>query len=111
MADPKLPAAKRRLSLLLRDEEYGPKLVRLDRAGERRVLDLIYENRGREARTVLTDLDSQRRRSRSLRSIARTYAHKAPAQRTADWKSTRSLPTVVADEAAFWELYSAMMAA
>ena len=55
MPDPRLPAAKRRLAALLHDEEYGAKLALLKRADERTVLDLVYENRGREARRARRD--------------------------------------------------------
>jgi hypothetical protein len=110
MADPQLANAKRRLALMLRDEEYGPKLARLRGTDERRVLDLIYENRGMEARSALRDLDAARRLKRSLRDIARDYTRKSPDRRSADWKSTRNLPTVKNAETDFWELYSAMMA-
>lgn len=109
MPDAQLPSAKRRLAALLRDEDYGPKLARLNRADERVVLDLIYHNRGREARQVLNDLDRQRRRGRTIRDIAKRYAGKPKRQRTADWKATR---LAVADsETQFWDMYKAMVAA
>lgn len=103
MPDPKLPAAKRRLAALLRDEEYGPKLVRLNRTDERRVLDLIYDNRGREARQVLTDLDAGRRRHRTFRDKARDYRSLPPRTRRQTWSNI--MEDVQDHEAEFWELY------
>jgi hypothetical protein len=110
MADPKLPAAKRRLALLLRDEEYGPKLVRLNRADERRVLELVYEGDGRQARRLINDLDSGRRRRRTLGEKARDYARKPRRQRSAEWRAI--MEEVENHEGQFWALYrSAVLAA
>jgi hypothetical protein len=109
MADPKLPAAKRRLSAILRDEEYGPKLVRLNRADERRVLDLVYENRGREARQAIDDLDAARRRRRTLGEKARDYARLPRRTRSQTWQTTMS--SVKDHEAQFWKLYRAAVLA
>ena len=109
MTDPKLPAAKRRLASLLRDEEYGPKLVRLNRADERRVLDLVYENRGREARQAIDDLDSGRRRRRTLGTKARDYARLPRRTRSAEWRNI--MDEVETHESQFWALYrSAVLA-
>ena len=52
--------ALRRLRSLLADEEYGPKLARLRGADERRALDLVEANRGREARQYIQDADQRR---------------------------------------------------
>lgn len=105
MSDPKLPAAKRRLNALLRDEEYGPKLVRLRRADERHVLELVYENRGREARQAIDDLDASRRRRRTLGEKARDYARLPRRTRSQTWQ------TVKDQESLFWSLYrSAVLA-
>jgi len=109
MTDPKLPAAKRRLALLLRDEEYGPKLVRLNRADERRVLDLVYEGKGREARAAIDDLDSGRRRRRTLGEKARSYARLPRRTRTAEWRNT--MESVKDHEQQFWALYRAAVLA
>jgi hypothetical protein len=109
MADPKLPAAKRRLALLLRDEEYGPKLVRLNRADERRVLDLVYEGNGREARKAIDDLDAGRRRRRTLGEKARAYARLPRRTRSAEWRAI--MEEVESHEGQFWALYrSAVLA-
>jgi hypothetical protein len=102
MADPKLPSAKRRLATLLRDEEYGPKLARLNRKDERIVLDLIYENRGREARTELDRLDAGRRQVRTSKSRAKRYAGLTPRQRTEQWHTYRD-----GSDAEFWAAYRA----
>lgn len=103
MADPKMPAAKRRLALLLRDEEYGPKLARLRRADERQVLDLVYENRGREARAAIVDLDKGRRLKRTLGEKARSYARLPGRTRSAQWRQT--MDSVRDQESSFWALY------
>lgn len=105
MADPKLPMAKRRLARLLADEEYGPKLVRLNRHDERRVLDLIYENRGAEARKAIEELDTGRRKRRTLGEKARAYARLSPRNRSREWTSVRDF------EAQFWSLYRAAVLA
>lgn len=52
--------ARRRLQTLLSDEDYGPKLARLRGADERRVLRLISENRGAEARREILAADERR---------------------------------------------------
>lgn len=109
MPDPKLPAAKRRLSVLLRDVDYGPKLVRLNRADERHVLDLVYENRGREARQAIDDLDSARRRRRTLGEKARDYARLPRRTRSQTWQTTMS--SVKDHESQFWALYRAAVLA
>lgn len=110
MPDPKLPAAKRRLAALLRNEEYGPKLARLRRADERRVLDLVYENQGREARQAIDDLDSRRRRRRTLGEKARSYARLPRRNRSSQWRTT--MDDIHGHEQQFWSLYrSAVLAA
>lgn len=53
--------ARRRLQRLLDDEDYGPKLARLRGEDERRVLRLISENRGAEARAEIQAADERRR--------------------------------------------------
>jgi hypothetical protein len=109
MADPKLPAAKRRLALLLRDEEYGPKLVRLNRADERRVLDLVYEGNGREARKLINELDTGRRRRRTLGEKARAYARLPRQTRSTEWRAI--MREVEDNESQFWGLYRAAVLA
>lgn len=110
MPDPKLPTAKRRLNALLRDEDYGPKLVRLNRADERYVLDLVYEGRGREARQAIDDLDERRRLKRTLGGKARAYARLASPVRSQMWHTAMS--DAKDHESQFWALYrSAVLAA
>jgi hypothetical protein len=109
MADPKLPSAKRRLNALLRDEDYGPKLVRLKREDERRVLELVYENKGKEARQLIDDLDSARRRRRTLGEKARDYARLPRRTRKDRWQTAMS--QAQDHEQEFWALYrSAVLA-
>lgn len=109
MSDPKLPAAKRRLSALLRDEEYGPKLARLKRADERQVLDLVYEGKGREARKAIDDLDAGRRRRRTLGEKARGYARLPRRTRSDEWRNV--MEDVRDHEAQFWALYKSAVLA
>lgn len=63
-------AAIRRLNYILSDELYGPKLARLTGEDERRVLELIDQNRGKEARAAILEAD-ERRRARK-RQVSRT---------------------------------------
>jgi hypothetical protein len=109
MSDPKLPAAKRRLHALLRDEEYGPKLARLNRHDERVVLDLVYEGKGLEARRALNDLDAGRRRRRTLGEKARGYARLPRRTRSSEWRNV--MEDVRDHEQQFWNLYRAAVLA
>jgi hypothetical protein len=60
--------ALRRLARILSNEEYGPKLARLRGEDEKRVLRLIEQNRGDEARKAILEADENRReRQRELR--------------------------------------------
>lgn len=52
---------RRRLATLLGDEDYGPKLARLRGADEQRALQLIHDNRGKEARAHILAADERRR--------------------------------------------------
>jgi len=97
-------AAERRLAALLRDEEYGPKLVRLNRTDERTILDLIDANRGREARNELDRLDWARRTHRTNRETAASYARLPKAQRKAEWRNIKKRKKD-RNEAEFWKLY------
>lgn len=54
-------AEQARLRRILNDEHYGPALVRLTKAEQRRVLDLIEQNRGAEARKLIDELDRKRK--------------------------------------------------
>ena len=75
-----------RLRTLLRDEDYGPKLARLRGADERRVLDLVEQNRGREARAAILDADERRRaheREARRRTLFRRAADNVAAQHSA----------------------------
>ncbi len=109
MSDPKLPAAKRRLAALLRDVEYGPKLARLNRADERIVLDLVYENKGREARKAIDDLDRARRAKRTIGGKARAYARLPRGTRSTQWP--KAMDDAKDHEAQFWNAYKAAVLA
>lgn len=52
--------AVKRLERILADEDYGPKLARLNRKDEAHILDLIDRNKGREARKEILRLDTER---------------------------------------------------
>lgn len=60
-------AAVKRLERILADEDYGPKLARMNRKNEAYILDLIDRNKGREARKEILRLDEQRRAARRTR--------------------------------------------
>jgi hypothetical protein len=76
--------ASRRLNRILRDEDYGARLVRLNRTDQRRILDLIDANRGAQARREILRLDAERiARSRVHRRALR-YAHLPEDQRAGD---------------------------
>lgn len=53
--------SRKRLAYILSDELYGPMLARLRGDRERRVLDLIDQNRGKEARQAILEGDEERR--------------------------------------------------
>lgn len=53
-------AEQLRLKRILDNEDYGPKLVRLNKSQQRVVLDLISANKGREARTAILKFDEER---------------------------------------------------
>lgn len=109
MSDPNLSAAQKRLNALLRDEEYGPKLVRLNRTDERVILDMIYENRGREARKELNRLDENRRAHRTMRSNANRYAKLPVQKRSQEWRNIKKRTKNHENE--FWRLYRAAVLA
>lgn len=67
-------AAMRRLESILNNEEYGPKLVRLNRTDEAYILDLVDRNQGLKARKEILRLDEQRRSN----ARERRQARKAP---------------------------------
>ena len=58
-------AYRRRVKTLLDNEDYGPKLARLNNEDQRSVLELVYRNQGREARSEILRLDRQRRALRN----------------------------------------------
>lgn len=66
------PAA-RRLSRILADEDYGPKLVRLSQRDQRRVLDLIDANEGRQARAEILAADERRIERKNEREKEQRY--------------------------------------
>ena len=74
--------ASRRLNRILRDEDYGPKLVRLNRTDQRRILNLIDANRGAQARREILRLDEERRHRNTVRRRALRYYHLPEDERT-----------------------------
>lgn len=76
--------ASRRLNRILRDEDFGPKLVRLNRVDQRRILDLVDANRGAQARKEILRLDAERHSRRTVRRRALRYSHLPPDERTGE---------------------------
>lgn len=54
-------AYRRRLRAILLDEDYGPRLARLNVADTAAVLALVEANQGRQARALILQLDQARR--------------------------------------------------
>lgn len=92
--------ASRRLNRILRDEDYGAKLVRLSRTDQRHILDLIDANRGAQARREILRLDEERRRSATVRRRALRYAHLPGDERRGDGR-----PDEIRE---FWAAYDAI---
>lgn len=91
--------ASRRLNRILRDEDYGAKLVRLSRTDQRRILDLIDDNRGAQARREILRLDTERVARNAVRRRALRFSHLPPEQRRGD-----NRPDEVRE---FWSAYDA----
>lgn len=89
--------ASRRLGRILRDEDYGPKLVRLSRADQRQILDLIDANRGAQARKEIIRLDAERRRRTGVRRRVLRYVKLPEGERRGDGR-----PDEVRE---FWSVY------
>jgi len=99
--------AQKRLKRILDNEDYGPKLARLNRTDERRVLDLIDQNKMPEARKLIIELDRARKERNNLRARLRRFMDK-----DADERSRMRRSGEMDDETrAFWELYDGMMEA
>lgn len=74
----------RRLRSVLSDPEYGPKLVRLSRADQQRVQQLVNRSEGRAARKLINELDEKRRAGRRAADRAHRYAALPSDQRIMD---------------------------
>lgn len=72
--------AVKRLERILNDEDYGPKLARMNRKNESYILDLIDRNKGREARKEILRLDKERLESRRTRAPQLTPIEKLRAK-------------------------------
>lgn len=95
---------RRRLNTLLTDPEYGAMLARLNRSEEREILDLISDNRGREARKRLRELDTSRRQGGRVKKKVRAYLDLAPEDRKGEaWKALSKQE--LSDIRLFWKLY------
>jgi len=68
-------AYRRRLRRLLLDEDYGPKLARLNVTETARVLRLVELNRGADARELIIQLDKARREDTTRKRKERANAH------------------------------------
>lgn len=113
-------AALQRLDRILADENYGPKLARMTRSQERQVLALIEQNRGKEARQTILDIDSRSRQVRRTKDRVREYSRKSEAER----RRLRASPSGMyvgselyddndaadLDDDLFWDLYDLGMA-
>jgi hypothetical protein len=93
--------ARRRLNRILKDEDYGPKLVRLNRRDQRHILELISDNRGAQARREILRLDAERRAHNTVRRRALRYAHQP-----ADERRGEGRPDEVRE---FWAAYDAIV--
>jgi hypothetical protein len=81
------PAYRRRVNTLLNNEDYGPKLARLGAHDQRTVLELVYQNRGREARSEIVRLDRERR---EFERLAKKYPEIRQIRRRGWYKNGRS---------------------
>ncbi len=75
-------AERRRLNAILSDVEYGPALVRLPKSEQRVILDLISENKGKEARSKIIGFTEERsvaRRAKAAAKRASTVRDNVPA--------------------------------
>ena len=92
--------ASRRLNRILRDEDYGAKLVRLSRADQRQILELIDNNRGAQARREILRLDTERRRRATVHRRALRFAHLPEDERRGDNRPDETRE--------FWAAYDAV---
>jgi hypothetical protein len=90
------PAAQHRLERILRHEEYGPKLAKLSGRQERIVLDLIEQNKGRDARKAIIAFDERRRDVARTKIRVRVY-RRQPDRTGQNWRSNET--------ELFWRIY------
>lgn len=89
--------AQRRLAYILSDETYGPALARLRGEDERRVLDLIEQNRGKEARRAILEADERRReRERERARERRTRQRVRTVIRTREQREANAVANILA---------------
>lgn len=93
--------ARRRLKTILDDEEYGPKLARMNKADEAEALRLIWEGRGKEARDFIRKADEQRRTSRRIRDRVKRFLRLESAERSQQRREGR----LDNEEHLFWAMY------
>lgn len=84
----KTPEA-RRLRRFTTDPRYGPKLKHLPQREQRRILDLVTGNRGRQARQELLTADTARKEARNARE---RRARRSKAENSAISNLTKRLP-------------------
>lgn len=101
----------RRLRTFLSDEEYGPKLVRLNRSQQQEILQLINDNRGRDARRRVVELDEERRSENRIAARARKYAKLTKRQRHDEWRDTRDWAEEQDASPEFWAIYQGLVKA
>lgn len=90
----------RRLRSILNDPEYGPKLVRLSAADQQRILRLVDQSQGRQARKLIGELDAARRARNATRRRAARYAALPADERKAE------RPDEIRE---FWNVYDRMV--
>lgn len=105
MTDPGLAAAKRRLGTILADETYGPRLARLTNAEARPILDLVYENKGREARKAILEADENRRLRNRVLAKVRPYVAKTPSERSEEHPEFTDGDLYDQHASLIWDLY------
>ncbi len=102
-------AERRRLATILADEDYGPRLARLGRADETRVLKLISDNKGREARKEILELDAKRVGKRRTLTRVKRFVKLSPADRSRTWAEEMELLTDDEKMEIFWDNYDSLM--
>lgn len=106
--------ARRRLRTLLNNTNYGPKLARLPKTKQAPVLRLVEQNQGLEARKLLDQLDTARRKHNLTLTRVNKYKKlpknlrggAAGSEGRANWaKQMKALEDQELDQKLFWDKY------